>query len=153
MSLISLNIAEEGFNYPSGSDWLASFGELDFLNGGDGDQTGTTIINGCLLLEGNLTSYSDIHITNFGKVIPVPDEDLKKSFYSLQTSSYTTANGGSRTMTSTTGDINVDGLIDGEGQGFESNRGPGCNSLLTDSCGNELPGYGASHAGLGFISD
>lgn len=113
---------------------------------------GTCTINGCLLLEGNLTCHGDVTITDFGKVIPVPDEDLKKSFYSLQTSSYTTANGGSRTMTSTTGDINVDGLIDGFGQGFESNRGPGCNSLLKDNSGNELPGYGASHAGLGYIS-
>ena len=50
------------------------------------------------------------------------------------------------------GDILINGLIDGEGAGFESNRGPGCNSLLTDSSGNELIGYGATHAGLGYIS-
>ena len=46
----------------------------------------------------------------------------------------------------------MNGLIDGEGAGFESNRGPGCNSLLTDNYENELPGYGATHAGLGYIS-
>ena len=151
MAFESINVSLEGFNSPVGADWLSTFGELSFFGSGT-DATGTASINGCLLLEGDLVCNGDIQITGFGKVIPVPDPDLTKSYYSLRTSSYTTANGGSRTMTSTTGDINVDGLIDGEGMGFASNRGPGCNSLLTDSTGNELPGYGATHAGLGFIS-
>ncbi len=113
-------------------------------------ESNTCVINGCLLLEGNVTCNSDITLTSRGKVIPVPDPDLTKSYYSLHTSQYTTANGGSRTMASTTGSIDIEGLIDGYGMGFESNRGPGANSLLHDSSGNDLSGYGATHAGLGY---
>ena len=111
------------------------------------------IINGTFLLDGDLACNGHIEVTTSGKVIPVPDPDLMKTFYSYRTNSYITANGGSRKMTSTTGDILINGLIDGEGAGFESNRGPGCNSLLRDSTGNLLSGYGATHAGLGYISD
>jgi hypothetical protein len=111
-----------------------------------------TIINGTLLLDGNLACNGDIIVTTRGKVFTVPDRDMMKTFYSYQTNSYITANGGSRKITSTTGNILMNGLIDGEGAGFESNRGPGCNSLLTDSDGTTLPGYGATHAGLGHIS-
>jgi len=110
----------------------------------------TTIINGTLLLERDLACNGDIEITTSGKVVPVPDQDLMKTFYSYRTNSYITANGGSRKVTSTTGNILMNGLVDGEGAGFESNRGPGCNSLLRDSSGNILPGYGATHAGLGY---
>jgi len=108
-------------------------------------------INGTLLLDGDIACNGDIEVTTSGKVIPVPDPDLMKTFYSYQTNSYITANGGSSKITSTTGNIVINGVIDGEGAGFESNRGPGCNSLLTDS-GNPLGGYGATHAGLGCIS-
>ena len=110
-------------------------------------------INGTLLLDGDLACNGYIEVTTSGLVIPVPDEDLMKSFYSYRTNSYITANGGSRKMTSTTGDIVINGLINGEGAGFESNRGPGCNSLLQDSSGNLLSGYGATHAGLGFFAE
>lgn len=110
-------------------------------------------INGTLILDGNLTCNGDIIVTTSGKVIPVPDPDLMKTFYSYQTNSYITGNGGSRKITSTTGSVIINGVIDGEGAGFESNRGPGCNSLLTDSTGNPLGGYGATHAGLGYISN
>lgn len=112
----------------------------------------TTIINGTLFLEGDLACNGDILVTSSGKVIPIPDPDLMKTFYSYSTNSYITANGGSRKITSSTGSILMNGLIDGEGRGFESNRGPGTNSLLQDSTGNQLSGYGATHAGKGFIS-
>lgn len=148
--IVSKNVSLFGFNSPVGTDWLSTFGEIG--TGVAPDTTGTTTINGTLLLEGNLTCYGDITITTTGKVIPVPDEDLRKSYFSLDTFSYTTANGGSRTITSTIGDIYVYGLIDGKGYGFESNKGPGCNSLLTDSSGNENPGFGATHAGKGYMS-
>jgi len=148
--IVSKNVSLFGFNFPIGTDWLSTFGETGTRVAPD--TTGTVTINGTLLLEGNLTCYGDITITAAGKVIPVPDKDLKKSYFSLDTFSYTTANGGSRTITSTIGDIYVYGLIDGKGAGFESNQGPGCNSLLTDTSGNQLPGYGASHAGLGYIN-
>jgi len=111
-----------------------------------------TIINGTLLLDSDLACNGDIEITTSGKVIPVPDPDLMKTFYSYETNKYITANGGSRKITSTTGNVLINGIIDGIGAGFESNRGPGCNSLLTDSSGNILSGYGATHAGLGHIS-
>ena len=57
-------------------------------------------------------------------------------------------------MTSTTGNIVVDtgGTIDGVGQGFESDKGPGNNSSILDNLGVTIPGYGATHAGLGFFN-
>ena len=112
----------------------------------------STTINGTLILDGDLYCNGNIEVTTSGKVLPVPDPEMMKSFYSYRTNSYITANGGSRKITSQTGNIMINGLIDGEGAGFESNRGPGCNSLLTDASGDYLVGYGASHAGLGYIS-
>lgn len=111
----------------------------------------TVLISGNFLLNGDLSCDGDITISPSGIVNPVPDEELMKRFYSYQTNSYITANGGARTMTSTTGDVIVNGLIDGEGAGFESDRGPGCNSVLQNSSGVKLPEYGASHAGLGAL--
>ncbi len=111
----------------------------------------TTYINGHLLLDGDLSCDGDITVSPAGIVNPIPDPDLMKTFFSYQSNSYITANGKSRTMTSTTGDIIVNGLIDGEGFGFESDRGPGANSALKDSSGNLLPGFGASHANLGAL--
>ena len=111
----------------------------------------TTLINGHLLLNGDLSCDGDITVSHVGVVNPVPDPDLMKTFYSYQTNSYITANGKSRIMTSTTGDIIVNGLIDGEGFGFESDRGPGSNSALRDTVGRVIPAYGASHAGRGAL--
>lgn len=109
-----------------------------------------TTINGTLILDGDLATYGDIQVTTSGLVIPVPDLDLMKTFYNYPTNTYVTANGHSRQMTSLTGDILINGHINGEGAGFESNRGPGSNSLFTDSSGDVLSGYGATHAGLGY---
>ena len=111
----------------------------------------SVIINGNLLLNGDLTCDGDITVTIHGVVNPIPDPDLMKTFYSYQTNSYITANGGSREIVSTAGNIIIEGLIDGEGYGFESNRGPGCNSLLRDSSGYLLSGFGSSHAGVGAL--
>ena len=112
-----------------------------------------TTISGTLILDGDLATYGDIQVSSSGLVIPVPDPDLMKTFYNYSTNTYITANGHSRQMTTLTGNIIVNGHINGEGAGFESNRGPGCNSLLTDSSGDVLTGYGATHAGLGYVSD
>lgn len=106
---------------------------------------------GTLILDGNFTINNDFTIDHDGIVIPISDPDISKTFYQYSTNTYKTANGKSRTIMSNTGDIIVEGLICGKGRGFESNRGPGCNSLLTDSSGYVLNGYGASHAGLGHI--
>jgi len=109
-------------------------------------------VNSTLILNGNATVNGEILVTPKGTIIPVPDPDLKKTFYSYRTNSYITSNGQGRTITSLTGDIIIQGLISGVGQGFESDRGPGTNSAQIDSSGNKLDGYGASHAGLGYIS-
>jgi hypothetical protein len=109
-------------------------------------------VNSTLILDGNLTcNNGDILINNTGLVIPVSDEDTMKRYFNAETNTYTFANGVSRFMKSTIGDIIHQGLIDGRGQGFESNEGPGANSLLTDSSGNTLEGYGATHAGVGAL--
>ena len=109
------------------------------------------IINGTLILNGNMDCDKNITVTSVGKIIPIPDEDLKKEFYCPTNRSFITANGLGRTITSLTGDVTVDGIIDGLGQGFESNKGPGCNSLLLSNFGQTIPGYGATHAGLGAV--
>jgi hypothetical protein len=108
-------------------------------------------INGALVLDGNLTCNGDITVTPIGLVVPVPDEDSKKSFYSHERD-FKFSNGFGRRMTSTTGSIYHQGLIDGRRQGFDYHQGPGANSLLTDSSGNRFEGYGATHAGLGAIN-
>jgi len=108
-------------------------------------------IDGTLILDGNFTINSDFIISYGGVVIPIADTDISKTFYQYNTNSYKTANGKSRTITSNTGDVIIEGLICGKGRGFESNRGPGNNTLLTDSSGNTYNGYGATHAGLGYI--
>lgn len=108
------------------------------------------LITGTLILNGNLTSNGDITITPTGLVIPVPDQDTKKAFYSYETD-YMYANGLGRFMTSTTGSITHQGFIDGRGQGFSSNQGPGASSRLLDNLNIKLEGYGATHAGLGAL--
>jgi hypothetical protein len=110
------------------------------------------LINSVLILNGNITCNGDITITPTGQVIPVPDPDLKKTFYSYHTNSYTTSNGQGRFLTSTTGSISVQGIINGKGQGFGSDRGPGTNSTYINDTGYKFNGYGATHAGLGAIT-
>lgn len=104
-----------------------------------------------LILSGNFTVNSDFIIPPGGVVDAESDEDVSKTIFQYPDNYSITANGKGYTITSTTGNITIEGLIDGKGRGFESNRGPGCNSLLTDSSGNVLTGYGASHAGIGHI--
>jgi len=107
------------------------------------------VINSLLVLNGNLTCSGDITITLNGKVTPVPDPSLMKSYYSTESNSQIQSNGCGRTITSTTGNVYVLGDIDGTGQGFPSDQGPGCNSTGLDSLGNKTQGYGATHAGVG----
>ena len=107
-------------------------------------------INGTLILDGNISCDGDVTVTPTGLVIPVPDSDLMKSFYTPGDGN-TSSNGCGRTISSTAGGVYIEGLVDGSGQGFGSNLGPGCNSTLKDSSGNFLIGYGSSHAGFGAI--
>jgi len=108
-------------------------------------------ISGTLILDGNLTAESDIVVEQSGLVIPVPDEAYMGALYSCESKTYITPSGISRIIESVGGDIAVLGLIDGNGQGFPNQKGPGCNSVLIDNFGELLDGYGATHAGLGAI--
>ena len=89
----------------------------------------TITINSTLILNGNILCNGDVFINSTAVVYSVPDEDLKKTVYSYRTDTYTASNGVGRSITSTEGGVYVDGLIDGEGQGFDANSGPGNNSL------------------------
>lgn len=111
----------------------------------------SVIVNSCLILDGNMTISEDLTVTPTGLVITVPNEELKKTFYNPHINSYTTSNGQGRIVTTVTGNVTIDGKIDGKGRGFGSNQGPGANSILTDSSGNMFPAYGASHANTGYI--
>jgi len=111
----------------------------------------TIIINGTLLLDGNMVCSGDITITPSGKVIPIPDADDMKTYWSIESHSYITSNGAGRVITSELGNITVNGIIDGYGEGFDANEGPGSNSVLTDNLGFQIPGYGATHAGTGSV--
>jgi len=111
------------------------------------------VVSGTLILNGNLTCSGDIDITSTGLVTPVSDPDTLKTFYSYRTNSYITANGQGRKMASTLGDITISsgGIIYGLGQGFGPDRGPGNNSTLLNIFNRPVPGYGATHAGLGSV--
>ena len=106
-------------------------------------------ISGTLLLNGNLTCTDDVTIATDATVISIPDPATMKTYPSGNT--ITTANGTGRIITSSFGNIIVDGYV--TGYGFPSDRGPGCNSTKRDSSGNLLTGFGATHGGLGYIAN
>jgi hypothetical protein len=110
------------------------------------------VINGTLLLDGNATCDENFTVTTHGKVIPVPDALDMKSYWSENIHDFITSNGAGRTITSDTGSIFVNGIIDGNGEGYDSNMGPGANSVLTDNLGFQIRGYGATHAGVGGVN-
>lgn len=63
---------------------------------------------------------------------------------------YKFASGKSRLIKSVSGDILIDGSINGSDYGFGPNLGPGANSTLTNQLGHYTKGYGATHAGRGY---
>ena len=107
----------------------------------------TVNINGALILDGNLTCDGDININAPGVLYPVAEEQ-PGSYYSCDLGDYIATNGKSRAIKTISGDIIVDGLIDGKGRGFAVNEGPGANSLLESNIG-QIKGFGGTHAGLG----
>jgi len=113
-------------------------------------KTCSTVINGTLILDGELTSNGDIQLTSRGALTPIASEKYKKQIYSRN--AYITPNGRGRIITSVNNSIGVFGLINGTGQGFGSDQGPGCNSVLRGLSGEILTGYGATHSGLGAIN-
>lgn len=111
-------------------------------------------INGTLILNGNLSCSGDVTVTSQGLVTPVPDSQFKKSYFNPETQRYTTSIGVGRTITTFLGGITVQGLIVGDGLGFNWNEGPGCNSTLYDANDRMLQLYGATHAGVGaYVGD
>ena len=111
----------------------------------------TVTINGTLILNGDLTCDGDILVSSTGKIIPIPSEKSKEPVYSCRLNTYIETNGAGRVITSRYGSITVDGIIDGEGVGFEKDFGPGANSKKLDSLGFPIPQYGATHAGRGSV--
>jgi PKD repeat protein len=109
-------------------------------------------VNGSLIINGELSCNGDIQIAPRGYLRPIPDESYKKPIFSSHEGHHITPNGKGRTITSLNHSIGIYGLIDGQGLGFGSEQGPGCNSTFTDSSGNRLRGYGATHSGLGAIN-
>lgn len=108
---------------------------------------GAINISGTLILSGDLVATGNINVLSTGVVIPTASAAESKAFFNCPTSDYKFTNGEGRTINSLYGNITVDGLIDGDGQGYGPNAGPGVNT------GNPIPGYGATHAGLGAPPD
>lgn len=111
----------------------------------------TVTISSVVILNGNLICDGDITLQPSGKIIPVPGE-VMDSYYVCNENNdeiYLCGNGKSRYIRSTAGNIIINGLIDGDGYGFNPDHGPGCNSILTNQLGHTTRGYGATHAGRG----
>jgi len=109
----------------------------------------TTVLSGNITLNGNINGNGDIQIRSGAVITPVADEDSKKEIWSYKANKYLKPNGTGRSITSSIYSISLNqgALVDGRYQGFESNRGPGNNTLRTG-----YNGYGATHAGKGYIS-
>lgn len=109
----------------------------------------TVNINGCLILNGELTCDGNVNVHASGKIIPVPSTASKQAYFCCVINDHKYSNGKGRTIKSVNGGITIDGTIDGDYQGYGPNAGPGVNTHLEDSTGNPILGYGATHAGLG----
>lgn len=114
-------------------------------------------IAGTLILNGDIITPGQVEVTGSGKLIPVA-RDLMDSIYSCPTKDFQYQNGKSPTITSTAKGDNVihiwsGGVVDGVGQGFPPNAGPGANSSLLDSAFDPSDIYGANHAGIGTVTN
>lgn len=109
----------------------------------------TVTVSGALILNGELTCDGNITVTAPGIVFPIASEQYTRSYYSCETRSYKSCSGRSRVIKSIAGNIDVEGTINGDGLGFDYDRGPGCNSVLLDNKSFAIKGYGATHAGVG----
>lgn len=112
----------------------------------------TLTINGTLIQDGNVTCDGGITVTSSGIVLPYASIYYSRALFSCSSQRYMSCTGKSRKMESLRGDVLIDGYIDGEGRGFEPHKGPGCNSSLIDNQHHPIPGYGATHAGLGYVT-
>jgi len=113
--------------------------------------TAPVIVAGTMYLDGELNVHGDVQVAQGGKVISVPDDDSKKDYWSYQLNRYITANGKGRSITSSFYNIFLNYGSSITGQGFESDRGPGNNSIGSD--GTYYQGYGGTHFGLGYTSN
>lgn len=107
------------------------------------------IVTGTLILDGNLEATGDVIVTSSGVIVPIPDTAYMAAYHSCPSDTYITANGCSRVIKTSAGNIDVIGSINGTAQGFNAGLGPGCNSVLIDNLGHTIDGYGATHAGVG----
>jgi hypothetical protein len=112
----------------------------------------TISIVGTLILNSDIIVDDKIEI--YGTVIPIA-RDLVDTIYSCPTKDFLCQNGKSPTINSSESDIQIlsGGLIDGLGQGFSANTGPGANSSLLDNQNDPSNIYGANHAGIGTVSN
>ena len=124
------------------ADIAPSITKVIFIRGA---LSSSVAINGTLILDGELTCYGDAQVAQRGLVIPIPDKATIRDY--LVSKAYKTPNGSGRTITSLIKSIGVYGNIYGVGKGFGSDRGPGSNSSHMG-----LRGYGATHAGMGYIA-
>jgi len=107
------------------------------------------IVSGTLILNGDLEATGNVTVTSSGLIVPIPDSAYMAAYHSCPSDTYITANGCSRVIRSTSGDIDISGSVNGTAQGFNPGTGPGCNSVLIDNLGHDIDGYGATHAGIG----
>jgi len=117
-------------------------------------------IAGTLILNGDILTPGEVRVETIGKLIPRA-RDLMDTIYSCPAknlkcpvgeSPIITQNGKSPTITTTASDIQILGTVDGIGQGFPANTGPGANSSQLDSAFDPSDIYGANHAGIGTVT-
>ena len=117
-------------------------------------------IAGTLILKGDLACTGTVSLTSTGLIVPVVNE-LTDYIFSCPIKDLVSQNGKTPTITSYSTDlsplggaIRISGNINSNGQGFSANFGPGANSTLY-AVNTEIVAsiYGATHGGLGFVSD
>jgi hypothetical protein len=114
----------------------------------------TISIAGTLILNGDILTDEDVRVETLGTLIPVA-RDLKDTIYSCPIRNFISQNGKAPSITSTfSGNaIEILGAVNGIGQGFSANNGPGANSTLLSSQAEPSDIYGATHAGLGSVQN
>lgn len=108
-------------------------------------------IAGTLILNGDILTSGEVRVENTGLLMPV-SRDLIDGIYSCPAKDLMFQNGKTPSITSTASDIQILGTVNGIGQGFPPNVGPGANSTLKDSQDDPSDIYGANHAGIGYVT-
>ena len=106
--------------------------------------------DGVLILQGDINVTGNVLVDTFGVIVPAPI-GLDR-IYSCPAKDYVSSNGKAPAIRCDS-DIIINGIIDGIGQGFLPNEGPGANSTLFDNQFNLSNIYGANHAGIGSVEN